>query len=105
MNNSVMKCCICNNEKTGEFIIIKDKKYHLCCIEQLQNNWNELKEWLEKEIIEYKAIMNTILPELEEIILSINGKSPLINEYDKQQIIIKSFEVMLSKMQEIESRK
>lgn len=49
MNNSVMKCCICDNEKIGEFITINDKKYHLCCIEQLQNNWNELKKWLEEE--------------------------------------------------------
>lgn len=56
MNNSVMKCCICDNEKIGEFITINDKKYHLCCIEQLQNNWNELKKWLEKRIKYYKEI-------------------------------------------------
>ena len=48
MNNSVKKCVICNNDKIGEFITINDKKYHLCCIEQLQNNWNELKKWLEE---------------------------------------------------------
>lgn len=47
MNNSVMKCCICNNKKIGEFITINDKKYHLCCIEQLQNDWNELKKGLQ----------------------------------------------------------
>ena len=50
MNNSVMKCCICNNEKIGEFITINDKKYHLCCIEQLQNNWNELKKLIDERI-------------------------------------------------------
>ncbi len=49
MNNSVKKCVICNNEKCGEFITINDKKYHLCCIEQIQNNWNELKKWLEEK--------------------------------------------------------
>ncbi len=49
-NCSVMKCCICNNGKSGKFITINDKKYHLCCIEQLQNNWNELKKWAEEEI-------------------------------------------------------
>lgn len=48
MNKSVKKCCICNNEKIGEFITINDKKYHLCCIEQLESNWNELKKWLEE---------------------------------------------------------
>ena len=36
MNKSVMKCCICNNENIGQFITINNKKYHLCCIEQLQ---------------------------------------------------------------------
>ena len=49
MNNSVMKCCICNNEKSGEFITINGKKYHLCCIKQLQNNWNELKKYISAE--------------------------------------------------------
>ena len=41
INNSVMKCCICNNEKMGEFITINVKKYHLCCIEDLKQD-NEL---------------------------------------------------------------
>lgn len=45
-NNSVMKCCICNNKKSGEFITIDNKKYHLCCIKQLKDNWNMLKEHL-----------------------------------------------------------
>lgn len=73
MNKSVMKCCICNNENIGQFITINNKKYHLCCIEQLQQenkqlkekldcdlqwafkydklvgNWNELKEYMIKE--------------------------------------------------------
>lgn len=53
MNKSVMKCCICNNENIGQFITINNKKYHLCCIEQLKqenkqlrDNWNMLKEHL-----------------------------------------------------------
>lgn len=48
MNKSVMKCCICNNENIGEFITINDKKYHLCCIEQLQKENKQLKEHIEK---------------------------------------------------------
>ena len=76
MNKSVMKCCICNNENIGQFITINNKKYHLCCIEQLKqenkklngtiqtydillkanfeenkqlkDNWNKLKEWVNK---------------------------------------------------------
>ena len=51
MNNSVKKCVICNNEKCGEFITINDKKYHLCCIEQLQQENTQLKSVL-KEIRE-----------------------------------------------------
>lgn len=46
MNNSVKKCCICNNKKQGEFIIINNEKYHLCCIERLKDNWNKLKEYI-----------------------------------------------------------
>lgn len=77
MNKSVMKCCICNNENIGKFITINNKKYHLCCIEQLQqenkklngtiqtydillkanveenkrlkDNWNKLKEYIQKD--------------------------------------------------------
>lgn len=55
INNSVMKCIICNNKKCGEFITINDKKYHLCCINQQQNNWNELKKWL-KQLQKFKGI-------------------------------------------------
>lgn len=43
-NNSVMKCCICNNENIGEFIVIEDKKYHLNCITNLQEENKQLKE-------------------------------------------------------------
>lgn len=46
MNKSVMKCCICNNENIGQFITINNKKYHLCCIEQLQQENQELKSQL-----------------------------------------------------------
>ena len=41
VNNSVKKCCICNNKNIGEFITINDNKYHLCCIEDLKQE-NEL---------------------------------------------------------------
>ena len=70
--------------------------------QQLQNNWNELKKWLEDEIIECKALIDTILPEFEKIMPRSSGKTLLTNEYNKQQTIIKSFEVMLCKMQELE---
>lgn len=43
-NNSVMKCCICNNENIGEFIVIEDKKYHLNCITNLQEEIEDLRE-------------------------------------------------------------
>ena len=48
MNKSVMKCCICNNENIGEFITINNKKYHLYCIEQLQQENQELKKQVEE---------------------------------------------------------
>ena len=50
MNKSVMKCCICNNENIGQFITINNKKYHLCCIEQLQQENQKYKEVIDKAI-------------------------------------------------------
>ena len=50
MNKSVMKCCICNNENIGQFITINNKKYHLCCIEQLQQENQQLQERIDKAI-------------------------------------------------------
>lgn len=37
-----MKCCICNNDNIGEFITINGKKYHLCCIEQLKKQKDDV---------------------------------------------------------------
>lgn len=71
-------------------------------VEKLQNNWNELKKFAEVEIIECKAIISTILPEFEKIMLRSSGKTLLTNEYNKTQTIIKCFEIMLNKMQELE---
>ena len=48
MNKSAMKCCICNNENTGQFITINNKKYHLCCIEQLQQENKLLRDKISK---------------------------------------------------------
>lgn len=73
------------------------KKY-----KQQKNNWNKLKKWLEDEIIECKVLINTILPEFEKIMPRSSDKTLLTNEYNKLQTIIKSFEVMLSKIQELE---
>lgn len=50
MNKSVMKCCICNNENIGQFITINNKKYHLCCIKQLQQENQKQKEAINKAI-------------------------------------------------------
>ena len=67
INNSVMKCCICNNKKIGEFITINDNKYHLCCIEELQQENNQLKEqkkelrsWLEEMLDNEKDIFSVV---------------------------------------------
>lgn len=70
-NNSVMKCCVCNNKKSGEFITIDNKKYHLCCIEQLKDNWVKLKECL-KDVMnscnaDDKDFVETILDIMQEL--------------------------------------
>lgn len=53
-NNSVMKCCICNNEKICQFITIDNEKYHLCCIKQLKENWNNLKKDIGYELLKLR---------------------------------------------------
>jgi len=83
------------------------KLSELWCKSQQENkllkyNWNELKKYIEDVIIECKTVINTILPEFEKITSRNSGKTLLTNEYNNQQMIIKSFKVMLSKMEELE---
>ena len=70
MNKSVMKCCICNNENIGEFVTINDKKYHLCCIEQLQQENQELKRKLNETIhkaTEFESEVYELKKQLEDL--------------------------------------
>lgn len=70
MNKSVMKCCICNNENIGQFITINNKKYHLCCIEQLQQENKILKEKVNKLeiLIETLKLGVTLNQEQEDLL-------------------------------------
>ena len=72
MNESVMKCCICNNENIGQFITINNKKYHLCCIEQLQQENKKLNGTIQTYDILLKANVeeNKKLKNLIDIILN-----------------------------------
>ena len=67
-----MKCCVCNNSKSGEFITVNDKKYHLCCIEELQQKINKAIDFTEKQKKKmYKSrnkIAMFILMKLEKIL-------------------------------------
>ena len=67
MNKSVMKCCICNNENIGQFITINNKKYHLCCIEQLQQENQQLHERIEYLERSNNRREDTILEQRQEI--------------------------------------
>lgn len=67
-NNSVMKCCVCNNKKSGEFITIDNEKYHLCCIKQLKGNWNKLKGYAKKIISTDNELYGTdLLDKMQEM--------------------------------------
>ena len=88
INNSVMKCCICNNKKTGEFITIEGKKYHLCCIQKLQSNWNSLKEWLKNKIDNFQDDVS----------------EPILHEQMTMRVIYEYME-NLDKMNELEGDK
>ena len=46
MNKSVMKCCICNNNNVGEYDVINNKKYHICCIEDLKRRVDKAIEYI-----------------------------------------------------------
>ena len=72
MNKSVMKCCICNNENIGQFITINNKKYHLCCIEQLQQENKKLNGTIQTYDILLKANVeeNKQLKDLIDTILN-----------------------------------
>lgn len=61
VNNSVMKCCICSNQNSGEFIIINNKKYHLSCIEELQYRIAKAIEYIENNTYSSVVTMNTTL--------------------------------------------
>lgn len=63
MNKSVMKCCICNNERIGEFITINNKKYHLCCIEQLQQENKKLNGAIQT----YDILLKTNVEENQQL--------------------------------------
>lgn len=93
MNKSVMKCCICNNKNIGEFITINDKKYHLCCIEQLQQENEKNKH--------YKTLYQSLKKQKEEL------RSWLKEgfSYDKGVVdenFIEAIENVLEKMEELE---
>lgn len=88
INNSVKKCCVCNNEKIGEFITIKDNKYHLCCIENLQQENEKIKEKIENRgdfIVEQrKKIEDELVDNIEDDVVL----SGVLNHMDMINITI-----------------
>lgn len=84
MNKSVMKCCICNNENIGQFITINNKKYHLCCIEQLQQENKKLNGAIQT----YNILLKSNIEEnkqLKEVIDKAINDIDLVIELIKQQ--------------------
>lgn len=74
-NNSIMKCCICNNEKMGEFITINDKKYHLCCIEQLKKQKDDVVEYIKSlHIFSVRSNGKTLFAKILNKILRMLGE-------------------------------
>ena len=87
MNKSVMKCCICNNENIGQFITINNKKYHLCCIEQLQQENKKLKEQVQDLKADYETIAQIERDLYKEVIEEVRDRITIklgryINEKD-----------------------
>lgn len=97
MNKSVMKCCICNNENIGEFITINNEKYHLCCINQLQEENQELNEEKQEWINLLAMFKNQQKEFIEYLENEININPYDISDYDYEDII----NTILSKYKEI----
>ena len=83
-NNSMFECCICNNYKTGEFIVIDDKKYHLNCITNLQQKYdislqdNVRESHLRMELQQENKRLNNCWKRINVIIR--NDKTLMIND-------------------------
>ena len=84
-NNSVMKCNICENRNIGEFIVINNKKYHLCCIENLQQENTQLKQQL-KETNNCLNLQIANVTLLEKELKDKDEKISEIIEYIKENI-------------------
>lgn len=96
VNNSVKKCCICNNKNIGEFITINDNKYHLCCIEDLKQenellkrNCNIGNENLDFYRQQYKELHNKIDKTIRmlEINIEITRQQPSNNKLEDKFFI------------------
>ena len=65
----ILKFYSCDNEEQ----FLKDVNHNLNCLQKLQNNWNELKNYLEKQIIDSKSAssqqyyFNTIYKLMQEL--------------------------------------
>lgn len=89
MNKSVMKCCICNNESIGQFITINNKKYHLCCIEQLQQENKILRENAEHndEVVDKVNWENMLLKkENQELKSQLEGTTHCFDEEEHEKL-------------------
>ena len=88
----------------GKYITDKDSwQYQLYVyVSKLQNNWNELKKWLEEEINICDGCIDTMQSDLQEIAPRGSGKSYLTGEIFKNKVAKRSFEVTSNKMQELE---
>lgn len=96
MNTSVKKCCICNNKKNGEFILINNEKYHLCCIEQLSQENKDLKSQLRgtthcydeeehKRLEEENKELKKQFEKIDYTIIPNSDIKPLIDKLKNQQ--------------------
>lgn len=86
MNKAIKKCCVCGNNETGEFIIINNIKYHLLCIEKMQQENQQLKQqngFLMKQDNILQTLMQWLYEEVCVEKSSSSFKQPLIIVIDK----------------------
>ena len=107
MNKSVMKCCICNNESIGQFITINNKKYHLCCIEQLQQENKKLNGTIQT----YDILLKANVEENKQLKKNWNYIKKMLKEVRQEKFNVNGYcgtctdvdiDFLLNKMQELE---
>lgn len=110
MNKIIKKCCICGNSETGEFIIINNIKYHLSCIEKMQQENKQLKkqnEFLMKQDNILQTLMQWLYKEQERYRKTLSEKPTNDKEYINIQVTsvgLEQIKIVIDKIKDLKEK-